>query len=70
MSLLSITPLKTKMTPYFRVLSILLPAAFFSAINTSFTVSTGIAAVSVVTDETRNVFLQISRGLAILLLVV
>jgi len=67
---LPITPLKTEITRYFRVLSILLPAAFFSAINTSFTPSAGIAAVSVVTDETRNVLLQMSRGLAILLLVV
>jgi len=67
---LSITPLKTKITPYFRVLSFLLPAAFFSAINTSFTPSAEVAAVSVVTDETRKIFLQMSRGLAILLLVV
>lgn len=52
------------------VLSILLPAAFFSAIDTSFTPSAGVAAVSVVTDETRKIFLQMSRGLAILLLLV
>jgi len=47
------------------VLSILLPAAFFSAIDTSFTPS-----AEVINDETRKVLLQMSRGLAILLLVV
>ena len=45
------------------VLSLLLPSAFFSSIQ-------GTGETSVVNDQTRLVFLQMSRGVAIILLVV
>ncbi|KAF8974689.1 hypothetical protein BDZ97DRAFT_1911848 [Flammula alnicola] len=51
------------------VLSLLLPAAFFAAINTQFSPATGVVAENIITDETRERFLQMSRGLAVLLLV-
>ncbi|KAF9482020.1 hypothetical protein BDN70DRAFT_802382 [Pholiota conissans] len=46
------------------VLSLLLPAAYFSAINTTFT------AIGVITEETKSTLLQMSHGLAVLLLIV
>ncbi|KDR83456.1 hypothetical protein GALMADRAFT_235613 [Galerina marginata CBS 339.88] len=52
------------------VLTLLIPAAFFSAIDSSFSIDGETGAQSVVTDATRHTFLQMSRGLAVLLLVV
>ncbi|KAF8204855.1 hypothetical protein BJ912DRAFT_1073151 [Pholiota molesta] len=58
------------------VLTLLLPAAFFAAINTSFSGAASTSAqaasdaASVLTDATRETFLQMSRGLAVLLLIV
>lgn len=58
-----------------RVLSLLLPAAFFAAVDTAFVapVAEGAEAATaevLVSDATRHVFLQMSRGLAIILLAV
>lgn len=49
------------------VLSLLIPAAFFGALNDAVTVT---AESQVVSDETRHMFLQMSRGIAVLLLLV
>lgn len=53
-----------------RVLTIMVPAAFFSAIDTSFTTPTGIETVDYVSDDVRDQFLQMSRGFSIILLLV
>ena len=54
-----------------RVLSLLLPAAFFTALDTGFTPpGTTDGAFSNISDETRGNLLKISRGIAILLLIV
>ena len=54
-----------------RVLSLLLPATFFSALDTDFS-PPGIAdgKFSGISDETRGNLLKISRGIAVLLLIV
>jgi Ca2+:H+ antiporter len=54
-----------------RVLSLLLPAAFFAALDTDFSPSgTTDGTFSSVSDETRGKLLKISRGIAVLLLIV
>ena len=54
-----------------RVLSLLLPAAFFAALDTDFS-PPGIADGKFIgiSDEIRGNLLQISRGIAVLLLIV
>ncbi|KAF9569408.1 hypothetical protein CPC08DRAFT_701898 [Agrocybe pediades] len=52
------------------VLTLLIPAAFFAAIDTQFTLSPGEEPTSIVTDPIRGNFLRMSRGLAIVLLIV
>ncbi|KAJ3505926.1 hypothetical protein NLJ89_g7158 [Agrocybe chaxingu] len=52
------------------VLSLLIPAAYFAALNTSFSPNANVPAVIIVTDEMRANFLKMSRGLAVLLLIV
>ena len=52
------------------VLTLLIPAAFFAAIDTQFSLSPEDPAPSVITDAMRGQFLQMSRGLAIILLIV
>ncbi|KAF9534980.1 hypothetical protein CPB83DRAFT_755170 [Crepidotus variabilis] len=52
------------------VLSLLLPVAFFTALNTSFSVGGATEAATVVSDQIRGKILQFSHGLAILLLIV
>jgi Ca2+:H+ antiporter len=53
------------------VLTLLLPAAFFAAIDNGVVPTTAEAAAeSVVNDQTRGVLLQMSRGLAVILLAV
>jgi hypothetical protein len=56
----SLTPINKAI----RVLALLLPTAFFSSINR------GVASETIVTDDLRHTFLQMSRGLAFILLVV
>jgi len=51
-----------------RVMSLLLPAAFFAAQDTGFSPSA--ATQSIVTDQFRRTLLEMSRGIAILLLIV
>ena len=54
-----------------RVLSLLLPAAFFTALDTGFTPpGTTDGAFSNISDETRGNLLKISRGIAVLLQIV
>ncbi|KAF7433375.1 hypothetical protein PC9H_005325 [Pleurotus ostreatus] len=52
------------------VLSLLLPAAFFSALDRGVAVSVEAPAAGMVSNETREVFLQMSRGIAIILLLI
>ncbi|KAH9482948.1 Vacuolar calcium ion transporter [Psilocybe cubensis] len=52
------------------VLSLLIPASFFSAISGALDVNNKAAVVTAVDDNTRHSFLQMSRGLAVLLLFV
>jgi hypothetical protein len=52
-----------------RVLTILVPAAFFAGLNSSFT-PPGMVKISVVSDRVRHEMLVFSRGLAILLIIV
>ena len=54
-----------------RVLSLLLPASFFAALNTDFSPpGTAVGTFSDISDETRGNLLKMSRGIAILLLIV
>ena len=54
-----------------RVLSLLLPAAFFAALDTDFSPSgTADGKFSNISDDTRGKLLKISRGIAVLLLIV
>ena len=54
-----------------RVLSLLLPAAFFAALDTDFSpAGAGVGAFSSINDEIRGKLLKISRGIAVLLLIV
>lgn len=52
-----------------RVLSLMIPAAFFAALDGG-SVPTTAGAVNPVSDEVRGMFLKMSRGVAILLLCV
>ncbi|KAF4574673.1 hypothetical protein EYR36_006023 [Pleurotus pulmonarius] len=52
------------------VLSLLLPAAFFSALDRGVAVSVEAPAAGIASDETREIFLQMSRGIAIILLLI
>ena len=54
-----------------RVLSLLLPAAFFAALDTDFSPpGTAVGEFSSISDETRGNLLKISRGIAVLLQIV
>ena len=54
-----------------RVLSLLLPAAFFAALDTDFSPpGTTVGTFSNISDEIRGNLLKISRGIAVLLLIV
>ena len=54
-----------------RVLSLLLPAAFFAALDTDFSPpGTAVGEFSSINDETRGNLLKISRGIAVLLQIV
>ena len=54
-----------------RVLSLLLPAAFFAALDTDFSPpGTPGGTFSSISDETRGKLLKMSRGIAVLLLIV
>ncbi|KAL0949129.1 hypothetical protein HGRIS_009213 [Hohenbuehelia grisea] len=52
------------------VLSLLLPAAFFAALDQGVGVQPGAPAAGIASPETQAIFLKMSRGIAILLLVV
>ena len=53
-------------------MALLIPAAFFAALDRGVpsTITTDQAVGSIVNDDTRHIFLEMSRGLAIILLLV
>ena len=53
-----------------RVLSLLLPAAFFAALDTGFSPSATAVVPTILDDHFRGTLLKMSRGIAVLLLIV